>query len=47
MYHYHGKGSSGKGVFKTLISKKLAWIHVFSALKYFWKYKGKPLPEHN
>lgn len=47
MYHYHGKGSSGKGVLKTLFSKRLAWIHVFSALKYFWKYKGKSLPKHN
>lgn len=47
MYHYHGRGSAGEGVLKTLLSKKLAWIHISSALKYFWKYRNKKLPEHN
>jgi len=46
MYHYHGRGSAGKGVIKTLLSKKLAWIHIASALKYFWKYFGKPIPKY-
>lgn len=45
MYHYHGRGSAGTGVIKTLLSKKLAWIHIASAIKYFWKYFGKPLSE--
>lgn len=47
MYHYHGKGSAGKSVIKTLISNKLAWWHIKSALKYFLKYAGKPRPRHN
>ena len=47
MYHYHGRGSAGKSIIKTLISKKLAWIHIASAIKYFCKYAGKPLPKHN
>ncbi|MDQ1284042.1 MAG: hypothetical protein QG620_390 [Patescibacteria group bacterium] len=47
MYHYHGRGSAGQGVLKTLLSKKLAWVHILSALKYFWKYLGKPAPKHS
>ena len=47
MYHYHGRGSAGKSVVKTLVSNKLAWTHVGSAIKYFLKYRGKALPEHN
>lgn len=46
MYHYHGRGSAGKGVFKTLFSNRLTWIHISSAIKYFLKYRGKPLPKH-
>ncbi len=37
MAHYHGKQSTG--------SKKYALIHIISALKYFIKYCGKPLPK--
>lgn len=37
MMHYHGKQSSG--------SAKYALIHIISAIKYFWKYRGKPIPE--
>lgn len=48
MYHYHGKGSdSGRGAIRSLISNKLAWVHIISAIKYFLKYLGKPLPKHN
>jgi GT2 family glycosyltransferase len=47
IYHYHGKGSSGKSILKTLASNRLAWIHIASALKYFKKYAGKPLPKIN
>ncbi len=43
IYHYHGKGSAGKGVIKTLLSNKLAWAHIFSAIYYFKKYIGKKL----
>lgn len=37
MAHYHGKQSTG--------SKKYALIHIISAIKYFTKYFGKPLPK--
>jgi len=47
IYHYHGKGSAGKSILKTLASNRLAWIHIASALKYFKKYAGKPLPKIN
>ena len=47
MYHYHGKGSAGKSIIKTLLFNRLAWLHIISAIKYFLKYKGKPLPQHN
>lgn len=47
MYHYHGRGSAGKGVFQALVSNRLTWIHISSAIKYFIKYFGKPLPKHN
>lgn len=44
MYHYHGRGSAGKGVLRLLLSNKLTWIHIGSAIKYFMKYAGKKLP---
>ena len=44
MYHYHGRGSAGKGVLRLLMSNKLTWIHIGSAIKYFMKYAGKKLP---
>lgn len=47
MYHYHGRGSAGKGVFKSIFFNRLTRLHIMSALKYFWKYFGKPLPKHN
>jgi carboxyl-terminal processing protease len=43
IYHYHGKGSAGKGVLRTLLSNKLAWAHIFSAVYYFKKYAGKKI----
>ncbi|HPN96325.1 MAG TPA: glycosyltransferase family 2 protein [Candidatus Moranbacteria bacterium] len=46
MYHYHGKGSAGKSLIKTLLFNKLAWWHISSAVKYFIKYAGKQLPQH-
>jgi len=46
MYHYHGKGSASKGVWKSLFSNQLTWIHIMSALKFFSKYAGKKIPEH-
>lgn len=47
IYHYHGKGSAGKSVVKTLLSNRLAWAHIASAIYYFKKYAGKPLPKIN
>jgi len=47
MYHYHGKGSAGKNVVGSLLFNKLTWWHIASAVKYFRKYLGQPLPKHN
>ena len=47
MYHYHGKSSDKGGVFRSIISNKLTWVHIMSGIKYFNKYKGKPEPKHN
>jgi hypothetical protein len=46
MYHYHGRGSVGKNVFQSLLLNKLTWIHIQSALIYFWKYAGKKNPRY-
>jgi GT2 family glycosyltransferase len=47
MFHYHGKGSAKGGVLRSVLSNKLTWIHISSAIKYFWKYRGKDFPKHN
>jgi len=47
MHHYHGRGSAKGGVIRSLISSRLTWIHIFSAIKYFKKFWGKAVPEHN
>jgi N-acetylglucosaminyl-diphospho-decaprenol L-rhamnosyltransferase len=47
MLHYHGKGSAKGGFFYSLFLNKLTWIHIVSAIKYFKKYWGKPIPRHN
>lgn len=44
MFHYHGKGSAGQGALKAVFSNRLTREHIKSALKYFWKYKGKANP---
>jgi len=44
MYHYHGRGSTGKNVLASLFSNRLTWTHISSALKFFVKYSGKPNP---
>ena len=46
MNHYHGKGSA-KGGFLRSLFKKLTWIHINSAIKYFWKYRRKSNPRFN
>lgn len=47
IYHYHGKGSAGKNVISSLFLNHLTWLHIKSAIMYFWKYRGKELPKHN
>lgn len=47
VYHYHGKGSAKGGFFRSLLMNRLTWYHIESALRYFLKYRGKPLPIHN
>ena len=44
MFHYHGKGSASSGALKAVIFNRLTREHIKSALKYFWKYLGKPNP---
>ncbi len=44
MFHYHGKGSASSGALKAVVFNRLTREHIKSALKYFWKYLGKPNP---
>ena len=39
--HYHKRLSDGNLL--LLFLRRIFWIHIFSALKYFWKWRGKPL----
>jgi GT2 family glycosyltransferase len=39
--HYHKRLSGGSMLW--LFSRKVFWIHLSSALKYFWKWRGKSL----
>lgn len=47
MYHYHRRSSAGKSIFNLIFFNKFSRIHIASAIKYFWKYRGRPLPKHN
>jgi len=44
MFHYHGKGSASQSALRSILFNKLTREHIKSALKYFWKYLGKPNP---
>ncbi len=44
IFHFYGKGSAEGGLFGILFNK-LTLIHISSAVKYFLKYKGKPVPK--
>ena len=44
VFHYHAKGSAHGGVLGLLFNR-LTWWHIASAFKYFWKYRGKELPQ--
>ncbi len=39
MHHFHKRLS--QGTFVKVLTKKVFWLHVSSALKYFWKWKGR------
>jgi len=47
MNHYHGKGSDKGSFLRSIFMNKLTWVHISSAIKYFWKYKGREVPKHN
>ncbi len=42
---YHGTERLSGGNLFLAIRKKTFWIHLHSAMKYFWKYLGKKKPE--
>jgi len=44
MYHYHGKGSDSRNIWKSLFLNRLTWIHIISALKFFLTDTGKRNP---
>lgn len=46
MHHYHGKRSAKGGVIRSLLSNKMTWVHIFSAVKYFKKFWNKKVPDH-
>ncbi|MFA4817399.1 MAG: glycosyltransferase family 2 protein [Parcubacteria group bacterium] len=46
MYHYHRRGSAGKGILNLILFNQLTRLHIQSAIKYFLKYAGKDLPAH-
>ncbi len=39
MHHYHGRASKKINSFADIFINKYLWIHLASALKYFWKYR--------
>lgn len=44
VYHYHGAQSSNKSVLQAVLFNKYSRIHIFSAIKFFWKNFGKKNP---
>ncbi len=40
MHHYHGRLSKKTRGVADLFFNKYTWIHIFSAMKYFWKYRN-------
>lgn len=46
VYHYLGKGSARGGLLRSLLFNRLTWYHITSGIKYFAKYWGKPVPQH-
>jgi hypothetical protein len=46
IYHYHFRVSKKSGGILDLLVNKYTWIHIKSAIKYFWKYGGRTMPQH-
>lgn len=44
--HYHKRLSGGGNLF-WLLRQRVFWIHLHSAAKYFWKWRGKVLPRRS
>lgn len=40
MHHYHGRLSKKTSGLADLLVNKYTWIHISSAVKYFWKYRN-------
>jgi len=47
MHHYHSRVSKKAAGVLDLFINKYTWVHIASALKYFWKWQGKSLPVKN
>lgn len=41
MHHYHGRISKKSGGISDIFFNKYTWIHLASAIKYFWKYRNQ------
>ena len=41
MYHYHLRVSKKSGGVWDLFVNKYTWIHIISAVKYYWKYRSR------
>jgi len=44
MHHYHSRVSKKSSGLLDLFINKYTWIHIASAVKYFWKFRNQPLP---
>lgn len=42
--HYHRRASADAAWFTAPFTNKVARYHIISAVKYFWKWRGKPAP---
>ncbi|MFA5134665.1 MAG: glycosyltransferase family 2 protein [Patescibacteria group bacterium] len=45
--HYHSRGSASKGGIRSILFNRLTRVHIFSWIKYCFKYSGKELPHEN
>jgi len=47
MHHYHGRLSKKTSGVADLFFNKYTWIHIASAIKYFWKWRGQKIIDSN